>query len=38
MLVTLAFNALSQFGGAVGLLTGAISPPLTLLSDTPFTS
>jgi len=36
LLVILAFNALSQIGGAVGLITGLISPPFSLLSGTPF--
>jgi len=35
LLVVLAFNALSQIGGAIGLLAGA-HPPLSLLSATPF--
>jgi hypothetical protein len=35
LLVVLAFNALSQIGGAIGLLAGA-HPPLSLLSSTPF--
>jgi uncharacterized membrane protein YbhN (UPF0104 family) len=35
LLVVLAFNALSQIGGAIGLLAGA-HPPLNLLTSTPF--
>jgi hypothetical protein len=35
LLVMLAFNALSQIGGAIGLLAGA-HPPMSLLNSTPF--
>lgn len=35
LLVVLAFNALSQIGGAIGLLAGA-HPPMSLLGSTPF--
>jgi hypothetical protein len=35
LIAVLAFNALSQIGGAIGLLTGA-HPPLSMLNPTPF--
>jgi hypothetical protein len=35
LLVVLAFNALSQIGGGIGLLAGA-HPPISLLDSTPF--
>ena len=36
LMIVLGFNALSQIGGGIGLIMGAIAPPLSLLHGTPF--
>ena len=36
LMIVLGFNALSQIGGCIGLITGAINPGLSLLNGTPF--
>jgi hypothetical protein len=36
LMIVLGFNALSQVGGGIGLMTGVIEPGLSLLNGTPF--